>query len=149
MTSFSILFARYKGTLKRQLAGIHRLKNLPSDAKILISEGCSHHRQCGDIGTEKIPALLKQYVKKPFTFETSSGKGYPEDLTRYDLIIHCGGCMLNDKEMQYRVRHADEQGVPITNYGVALAEMNGILDRALKPLMALALMNPRRQAKGE
>jgi small GTP-binding protein len=149
MTSFSILFARYKGTLKRQLAGIHRLKNLPSDAKILISEGCSHHRQCGDIGTEKIPALLKQYVKKPFTFETSSGKGYPEDLTRYDLIIHCGGCMLNDKEMQYRVRHADEQGVPITNYGVALAEMNGILDRALKPLMALAPMNPKRQAKGE
>jgi small GTP-binding protein len=137
MTSFSILFARYKGTLKRQLAGIQRLKELPANAKVLISEGCTHHRQCGDIGTEKIPALLKQYVKKPFTFETSSGKGYPEDLTQYDLIIHCGGCMLNDKEMQYRVRHADEQGVPITNYGVALAEMNGILDRALRPVMAL------------
>ncbi|MGN1383071.1 MAG: [FeFe] hydrogenase H-cluster maturation GTPase HydF [Eubacterium sp.] len=139
MTSFSILFARYKGTLKRQLAGIQRLKTLPANAKILISEGCTHHRQCGDIGTEKIPALLKQYVRKPFTFETSSGKGYPEDLTPYDLIIHCGGCMLNDKEMQYRVRHADEQGVPITNYGVALAEMNGILDRALRPLGDLSL----------
>lgn len=135
MTSFSILFARYKGTLKRQLAGIERLRSFPENGRILISEGCTHHRQCGDIGTEKIPALLKQYAKKPFTFETSSGRGYPEDLTPYDLIIHCGGCMLNDKEMQYRVRHADEQGVPITNYGVALAEMNGILDRALKPIL--------------
>lgn len=134
MTSFSILFARYKGTLNRQLVGIARLKGLPENAKVLISEGCTHHRQCGDIGTEKIPALLKKYVKRPFTFTTSSGKGYPDDLTAYDLIIHCGGCMLNEKEMQYRVRHADEQGVPITNYGVALAEMSGILDRALAPL---------------
>ena len=143
MTSFSILFARYKGTLKRQLAGIERLRSLPENVRVLISEGCTHHRQCGDIGTEKIPALLKQYAKKPFTFETSSGRGYPEDLTPYDLIIHCGGCMLNDKEMQYRVRHADEQGVPITNYGVALAEMNGILDRALQPILDARLRGER------
>lgn len=134
MTSFSILFARYKGTLNRQLQAVKRLRAFPENGIILISEGCTHHRQCGDIGTEKIPKLLRKYAKKPFTFETSSGKGYPDDLSKYDLILHCGGCMLNEKEMKYRVQHAIEQGVPITNYGVALAEMNGILDRALKPL---------------
>lgn len=133
LTSFSILFARYKGDLSQFIEGVKAIKNLKEGDKILISEGCTHHRQCNDIGTVKIPKLLSKYTSKNFIYETSSGTAYPADLNKYSLIIHCGGCTLNRKEMMYRINIAKQNNVPIINYGIILAYMNGILERSLKP----------------
>ena len=137
MTSFSILFARYKGNLSGLLAGADALKNLKDGDKVLISEGCTHHRQCGDIGTVKLPAWLKAYSGADITYDFTSGGTFPDDLSAYKVVIHCGGCMLNEKEMQHRQRTAKAAGVPMVNYGMAIAQMNGILDRALEPLNPL------------
>lgn len=133
LTSFSILFARYKGNLKLAVQGANMLSSVKDSDKILISEGCTHHRQCGDIGTVKLPALIKKFSGSNPIFEWTSGTEFPTDLSAYKLIIHCGGCMLNEREMQYRTKCAEEQGVPITNYGIAIAHMNGILQRTLSP----------------
>lgn len=134
LTSFSILMARYKGELLRLSEGVGKLGTLKDNAKVLISEGCTHHRQCNDIGTVKIPKLLRKYTGKDINPEFTSGRDFPLDLKGYDLIIHCGACMLNDKEMQRRVELASSFGVPIVNYGIAIAAMNGIFDRSLKPI---------------
>ncbi len=133
LTSFSILFARYKGSLATVVKGAAQLKRLQDGDTVLISEGCTHHRQCGDIGTVKLPAWIKDYTHKELRFAFTSGTEFPEDLSGYALIIHCGGCMLNEREMQYRLRHAQDCGVPITNYGIAIAQMHGILKRSLEP----------------
>ena len=134
LTSFSILMARYKGLLDEAAKGVHAIASLKDGDKILISEGCTHHRQCEDIGTVKIPRWIKAYTGKNITFETSSGGGFPEDLTQYALVVHCGGCMLGEREVMYRVKCAADQGVPITNYGTLIAHMNGILERSLEIL---------------
>lgn len=131
LTSFSVLMARYKGFLELAVKGVAQIDKLKDGDTLLISEGCTHHRQCGDIGSVKLPALLKKYTGKSFNIELSSGAGFPQDLSRFALIIHCGGCMLNGREMNYRMNLAAEQGVPITNYGTAIAYMNGILKRSL------------------
>ena len=133
LTSFSILFARCKGSLETAVKGAAAIEQLKDGDKILISEGCTHHRQCGDIGTVKLPNLLKKYTGKSFDFEFTSGTEFPEDLSSYKLVIHCGGCMLNEREMKYRYLCAAEQNVPITNYGTAIAYMNGILKRSVAP----------------
>lgn len=133
LTSFSILFARYKGDLKEAVRGVNILRHIKNGDRILISEGCTHHRQCGDIGTVKLPAWIKKFTGAEPEFEWTSGTGFAEDLTRYKLIIHCGACMLNEKEMQHRIRCAKQQGVPITNYGITIAYINGILRRTLSP----------------
>lgn len=133
MTSFSILMARYKGNLKSAIEAVNAIKNIKKGDKILISEGCTHHRQCDDIGTVKIPRWLKSYVGDDVEFEFSSGIGFPKDLSPYRAVIHCGGCMLNEKEMKYRELCARRQGVPMTNYGVFIAFINGILKRSLEP----------------
>ncbi len=133
LTSFSILFARYKGSLETAVRGAAAIEYLNDGDKILISEGCTHHRQCGDIGTVKLPNLLKKYTGKNFEFEFTSGTEFPDDLSGYKLVIHCGGCMLNEREVKYRYLCAVEQGVPITNYGTAIAYMNGILERSVDP----------------
>ena len=132
LTSFSILMARYKGFLESAAAGAARIDSLKDGDLVLISEGCTHHRQCGDIGTQKLPAWIRERTGKQIAFETSSGLGFPEDLSKYALIIHCGGCMLNDREMRFRMKCAADQGVPITNYGTAIAHMKGILGRSLQ-----------------
>lgn len=137
LTSFSILFSRYKGNLRQQVEGVKALDTLEDGDCILMAEGCTHHRQCDDIGTVKIPRWIKEYTGKEIYFETSSGTGYPEDLTKYKMIVHCGGCTLNKKEMQYRLAKAKEQGVPIVNYGVLIAYMKGILKRSLEPFLFL------------
>ncbi len=134
LTSFSILMARYKGFLDAALDGISAIDSLKDGDRILISEGCTHHRQCGDIGTVKLPAWLKKHTGKELIIETSSGKGFPEDLTPYALVIHCGGCMLNEREVRYRMKCAGDQGVPFTNYGICIAKMKGILERSVKVL---------------
>lgn len=134
LTSFSILFSRYKGELKLQLEAAAALDSLEDGDKILIAEGCTHHRQCGDIGTQKIPAMLKQYCAKDISFEFTSGTEYPENLTPYRIVIHCGGCMLNEKEMKSRIARTSAQNIPITNYGMVLAKMTGVLDRSIAPL---------------
>ena len=133
LTSFSILFARYKGNLLGAVKGAAKLDSLCDGDKILISEGCTHHRQCGDIGTVKIPAWLARYTNKKLELEFTSGRDFPEDLSKYALVIHCGGCMLTEREMQYRVRQAEDAGVPITNYGMVIAHTHGILRRSLEP----------------
>ncbi|MBQ8786943.1 MAG: [Oscillospiraceae bacterium] len=133
LTSFSILFARYKGSLETAVKGAAAIEQLNDGDKILISEGCTHHRQCGDIGTVKLPNMLKKYTGKSFNFEFTSGTEFPDDLSSYKLVIHCGGCMLNEREVKYRYLCAAEQGVPITNYGTAIAYMNGILKRSITP----------------
>lgn len=132
LTSFSILFSRHKGNLTEQVKGAAMLDKLEDGAVVLISEGCTHHRQCEDIGTVKIPAWVKKYTGKNISFEFTSGTEFPTDLSKYSLIIHCGGCMLNEREMKYRIKCAQDAGVPITNYGVAIAHMNGILKRSLE-----------------
>ena len=134
LTSFSILFARYKGDLKTLVRGANKLSSLKPGDKVLISEGCTHHRQCGDIGTVKIPALIKKFTKAVPEFKFTSGGEFPDldELKNYDLIIHCGGCMLNDREMANRINKACEAGVEIVNYGVAIACMNGILNRSIE-----------------
>lgn len=132
LTSFSILFANYKGNLRLAVEGVRAIDSLQNGDKVLISEGCTHHRQCGDIGTVKLPALLKKYTgKSDLQFQWSSGTEFPEDISQYKLIIHCGGCMLNEREMKYRLKCAEDENVPITNYGTAIAYMNGILERSL------------------
>ena len=132
LTSFSILMARYKGFLETAVKGVCAIDRLKDGDKVLISEGCTHHRQCDDIGTVKIPTWLKQYTGKNLIIETSSGIGFPEDLSEYALIIHCGGCMLNEREVLYRMNHAMDEGVPFTNYGIVIAYMKGILARGIE-----------------
>ena len=131
LTSFSILMARYKGFLETAVAGAAAIERLQDGDRVLISEGCTHHRQCDDIGTVKLPNWLRKYTGKNIVIETSSGKGFPEDLSPYSLVIHCGGCMLNEREMRYRQKFAQDCGIPFTNYGTAIACMNGILKRTL------------------
>lgn len=131
LTSFSILMARYKGFLDTAVRGATVIDSLQEGDKILISEGCSHHRQCGDIGTVKLPKMLTKRTGKTFDINTSSGNDFPDNLSEYKLIIHCGGCMLSSREMVYRMKCAQDAGVPFTNYGVAIAYMNGILKRSL------------------
>lgn len=132
LTSFSILFANYKGNLRLAVEGVKALDTLKSGDKILISEGCTHHRQCGDIGTVKLPRLIQKYTGlSDLEYEWTSGTGFADKLTGYKMIIHCGGCMLSEREMQYRLKCARDDGVPITNYGTAIAYMNGILKRSL------------------
>lgn len=134
LTSFSILFANYKGNLRLAVEGVTALDRLKQGDRILISEGCTHHRQCGDIGTVKLPRLIKAYTGiENLDFEWTSGTEFSENLKKYKLIIHCGGCMLNEREMQYRLKCAEDENVPITNYGTAIAYMNGILKRSLAP----------------
>ncbi len=132
LTSFSILFARHKGNLKKLVEGAAAVKNLKNGDKILIAEGCTHRRQCEDIGTVKIPKWLKEYSGKDFIIETCSGSDFPTDLSSYSLIIHCGGCTLNEKEMKHRIQSAAAQGVPIVNYGIFIAYVNGILKRSIE-----------------
>lgn len=133
LTSFSILFARYKGNLRQAVEGVCALEKLGDKDSILIAEGCTHHRQCGDIGTVKLPAWIRDYTKKEPVFSFVSGTEFPEDLSPYGLIVHCGGCMLNEREMEYRQTLARQQNVPMTNYGILIAYVHGILKRSLKP----------------
>lgn len=131
LTSFSILMARHKGLLETAVRGVTALEKLQDGDTVLIAEGCTHHRQCDDIGTVKIPRWLRNYTHKDIRIETASGRDFPEDLSPYALVIHCGGCMLNGREVQYRMKCAADQAVPITNYGIAIAYMQGILKRSL------------------
>ena len=140
LTSFSILMARYKGVLASAVAGAAAMKTIRDGDTVLISEGCTHHRQCGDIGTVKLPAWLRAYTGADFKFVTTSGTEFPEDLSPYALILHCGACMLNPREMLYRTKCAMDQGVPMTNYGVAIAQMKGILKRSLSLFPDLAAL---------
>lgn len=133
LTSFSILFSRYKGDLKAQIQGIAALETLEDGDTILMAEGCTHHRQCDDIGTVKIPKWLQQYTGKKLVFETSSGGGFPEDLSPYKLIVHCGGCTLPPKEMAFRIAEAKDQQIPIVNYGTLIAQLKGVLKRSIEP----------------
>ena len=132
LTSFSILIANFKGILETAVKGAASIEMLKNGDTVLISEGCTHHRQCEDIGTVKLPKLLKKYTKKDLCFEFSSGMEFPEDLSRFSLVIHCGGCMLNEREMIFRRKSAENQNTPFTNYGTAIAYMNGILKRSLE-----------------
>ena len=132
LTSFSILFARYKGELETQLKGVSSLSSLEDGDRILISEGCTHHRQCGDIGTSKIPDWIRNYTGKKPVFEFTSGTEFPEDVSSYKMVVHCGGCMLNEREMKYRLKCADDADIPITNYGTVIAYMKGILERSIE-----------------
>jgi len=133
LTSFSILFARYKGDLQTVANGACAIDTLEDGDVILISEGCTHHRQCEDIGTVKLPRLIKKRTEKNVTFEFTSGTEFPTDLSKYKMIIHCGACMLNEREMKYRLKCAEDAGIPITNYGIAIAHMTGILKRSVEP----------------
>lgn len=132
LTSFSTLMARYKGFLDVAVEGVRAIDSLQDEDVVLISEGCTHHRQCDDIGTVKIPRWLREYTGKNIRFETSSGTEFPEDLSPYKMVIHCGGCMLNEREMKYRMKCSVDQGIPFTNYGIAIACMKGILKRSVK-----------------
>lgn len=134
LTSFSILFARYKGELWGAVNGAGELDNLQDGDCVLISEGCTHHRQCGDIGTEKLPDWIKNYTKKDVKFDFTSGSDFPDNLKKYKLIIHCGACMLTEREMKSRIAISGEQQVPISNYGIIIAKINGILERAVHSL---------------
>ena len=138
LTSFSILMARHKGNLEQAVLGVAALKQLQDGDRILISEGCTHHRQCGDIGTEKLPKWIRDFTGRQFNFSWTSGSEFPADLSPYRLIIHCGGCMLNEREMQYRYRCAADQNVPMTNYGLCIAYVHGILKRSLSVFPDLA-----------
>ena len=133
LTSFSILFSRYKGELETQLEGVAALSSIQDDDRILIAEGCTHHRQCGDIGTCKIPNWIRNYTGKKPVFEFTSGTEFPDDVSSYKMVVHCGGCMLNEREMKYRIACCHDQGVPITNYGLLIAQVTGILKRSLGP----------------
>lgn len=134
LTSFSILFARYKGELTGMIEGVRALDELENGDCILISEGCTHHRQCDDIGASKIPSWIREYTGKELAFEWSSGTEFPEDLSRYKMIVHCGGCMLNEREMKYRQKCAKDQGIPMANYGILIAQTQGILKRSVMAL---------------
>ena len=133
LTSFSILFARYKGNLKTVVQGAKTLETLNEGDKILISEGCTHHRQCEDIGTVKLPKWIEEYTGKKINFDFTSGTEFPEDLSAYKLIVHCGACTLNEREMKYRLKCAADQNIPITNYGILISYMQGILMRCIAP----------------
>ncbi|MEE3404004.1 MAG: [FeFe] hydrogenase H-cluster maturation GTPase HydF [Acutalibacteraceae bacterium] len=130
LTSFSILFAHYKGNLRLAMQGAAALDTLTDGDTILMAEGCTHHRQCDDIGTVKIPRLIRRYTGKDVQFVWTSGTEFPDSLRPYKIVIHCGGCMLGEREMQYRLKCAEDEGIPITNYGIAIAHMNGILSRS-------------------
>lgn len=132
LTSFSILFARYKGDLQTVAKGANAIAKLEDGDTLLIAEGCTHHRQCEDIGTVKLPRMIKKYTGKEINFEFCSGTEFPSDLKKYKMIIHCGGCTLNEREMKYRLKCAEDAGIPITNYGTAIACMKGILKRSLE-----------------
>ena len=138
LTSFSILMARHKGFLELAVSGAAKLDDLSNGDKVLICEGCTHHRQCGDIGTEKLPKWLREYTGKELSLEFTSGKGFPDDVSGYELILHCGGCMLTEREVLARMEQAAAQGTPVTNYGTAIAQMNGILKRSLSIFPDLA-----------
>lgn len=138
LTSFSILFARYKGDLKQAVEGVCALKEIQDGDRILISEGCTHHRQCNDIGTVKLPAWIRSFTGKNPEFVYTSGTGFEEDLTGFKLIVHCGACMLNEREMKYRLACAKDQGVAMTNYGILIAYVHGILKRSLEPFPDVA-----------
>ena len=133
LTSFSILFSRYKGELETQLKGVAALSSIQDNDRILIAEGCTHHRQCGDIGTCKMPEWIRNYTGKKPVFEFTSGTEFPDDVSSYKMVVHCGGCMLNEREMKYRIACCHDQGVPITNYGLLIAQVTGILKRSLGP----------------
>lgn len=132
LTSFSILFARHKGNIFELVKGVKKLDTLSDNDIVLISEGCTHHRQCGDIGTVKLPAWIKKYTSRDIKFEFTSGTEFPAELSKYSMIIHCGGCMLNEREMKYRIKCAADAEVPITNYGMTIAYVNGILRKSLE-----------------
>lgn len=132
LTSFSILMARFKGYLETAVKGVRAVEGLQDGDRVLISEGCTHHRQCDDIGSVKIPRWLKKYTNKDIRVEFSSGREFPEDLTSYAMVIHCGGCMLNEREVKYRMQCAVDQGIPFTNYGILIAYMKGILERSIE-----------------
>ncbi|MDR2163012.1 MAG: [FeFe] hydrogenase H-cluster maturation GTPase HydF [Clostridiales Family XIII bacterium] len=134
LTSFSILFARYKGDLEQNVLGVRTLEDIRDGGRVLICEGCTHHRQCDDIGTVKLPRWIRDFTGAQPAFEFTSGGDFPDDLSMYDLIVHCGGCMLNEREMKRRLDSASALGVPMTNYGVLIAHAHGILTRALAPL---------------
>lgn len=138
LTSFSILFARYKGSLAIAVSGVKALNEIRDNDKILISEGCTHHRQCNDIGTVKLPNWIRSYTKANPQFEFTSGTEFPLDLSPYKMIVHCGACMLNEREVLYRYKCAADQNIPITNYGILIAYMNGILQRSIAPLPDIA-----------
>lgn len=134
LTSFSILMARYKGDLEINVKGARALEHLKDGDKVLISEGCTHHRQCEDIGTVKLPRWIQEYTEKKLEFQFTSGTEFPIDLSEYALIVHCGGCTLNEREMKYRLKCAEDQNIPMTNYGICIAYLNGILERSIRPL---------------
>lgn len=147
LTSFSILFARYKGNLAQAVRGAGALESLRDGEKILISEGCTHHRQCDDIGTVKLPRWIENYTGKKPEFVFTSGTGFERNLKEYHMIVHCGGCMLNEQEMQYRLKMAENQGVPMTNYGILIAYMKGILERSLQPFPDMAALLEKEKKK--
>ena len=140
LTSFSILMARYKGYLETAVKGVSAVETLRDEDKVLISEGCTHHRQCDDIGSVKIPRWLRKYTGKNLQIELSAGREFPEDLSPYSLVIHCGGCMLNEREVRYRMKCAVDQKIPFTNYGITIAYMQGILKRSVGIFPDLAVM---------
>ena len=140
LTSFSILFARYKGNLPALIKGVTALEQIEDGDKILVSEGCTHHRQCDDIGSVKLPRWIRQYTGKEPEFVFSSGTEFPTDLSPYKMIVHCGGCMLNEREMKYRLACAKNQNIPMTNYGILIAYIQGILKRSVEPFPAVSMM---------
>ena len=140
LTSFSILMARYKGVLAQTAAGVLALDKLSDGDTILIAEGCTHHRQCDDIGTIKLPKWISEYTDKKLEFKFSSGTEFPEELSEYKLVVHCGACMLNEREVKYRLAYAEEQGIPMTNYGILIAYVHGILKRSVEPFPEIADM---------
>lgn len=137
LTSFSILMARYKGDLEQVIEGVSMLERLEDGDKVLISEGCTHHRQCNDIGTVKLPGWIRNYTKKEIEFCFTSGTEFPEDLSPYKMIVHCGACMLNEREMKYRQAWAKDQKIAMTNYGILIAHVHGILKRSVEPFPAI------------
>lgn len=140
LTSFSILMARYKGDLEQVIEGVSMLDRLEDGDKVLISEGCTHHRQCNDIGTVKLPGWIKDYAKKDIEFCFTSGTEFPEDLSQFKLIVHCGACMLNEREMKYRQAWAKDQKIAMTNYGILIAHVHGILKRSVEPFPTIAAL---------
>ncbi len=134
LTSFSILFARYKGELEPLISGVGVVEELKEGDRVLICEGCTHHRQCNDIGTVKIPEWLQKKTGKTLQFSFTSGGEFPQDISPYRLIIHCGGCMLNAREMKYRIACGEDAGVPITNYGILISYLKGTLERSIRPI---------------
>ena len=132
--------ARHKGFLRDAVRGVTAIEGLKAGDTVLVAEGCTHHRQCDDIGTVKIPRWLREHTGKDIAIQTCSGREFPEDLSPYAMVIHCGACMLNEREVQWRMKFASRQGVPMTNYGIAIAYMNGILKRSLGPFPDLAAL---------